>query len=258
MFCNCALHRRGVFKLAGGFAAALGLGVQRIAQAQPAPPALTGSGGPLPARGEFVVRGGHVLTMDVSLGDLPGGDVHVRDGAIVAVGTNISAPQRAGDRRSRHDRDAGLCRDSLASVVHRIAARSCAPTIRTRDISRPRSGSAAISRRRIPTSEYGSALPRDSLSGITTVHDWSHNTVSPAACRRRNSGAEGHRNPRPFLLRHRTRLPGRQDNGSRRSCPRPEGMERGRRDADVRRLPAHAGPSRHARLNSGRAVPHGV
>jgi hypothetical protein len=42
---------------------------------------MSGSGGALPARGEFVVRGGHVLTMDASLGDLPSGDVHVRDGA---------------------------------------------------------------------------------------------------------------------------------------------------------------------------------
>ena len=47
-----------------------------------------GSAGPsatLPARGEFVVRGAHVLSMDDTIGDLPSGDVHVRDGAIVAV-----------------------------------------------------------------------------------------------------------------------------------------------------------------------------
>jgi 5-methylthioadenosine/S-adenosylhomocysteine deaminase len=91
MFCSCGLHRRGVFKLAGGFAATLRLGLQS-AQAQGAPPTLSGTGGTLPARGEFVVRGGHVLTMDASLGDLPGGDVHVRDGAIVAVGVNLDAP----------------------------------------------------------------------------------------------------------------------------------------------------------------------
>src|SRR5262249_53896478 len=49
----------------------------------------------LPARGEFVVRGGYVLTMDPALGDLPRGDVHVRDGAIVAVGTDLAAPGAA-------------------------------------------------------------------------------------------------------------------------------------------------------------------
>ena len=49
----------------------------------------------LPARGELVVRGGYVLTMDPALGDLPRGDVHVRDGAIVAVGTDLAAPGAA-------------------------------------------------------------------------------------------------------------------------------------------------------------------
>ncbi len=46
----------------------------------------------LPQRGEFVVRSAHVLTMDAALGDLARGDVHVRDGAIVAVGTDLPAP----------------------------------------------------------------------------------------------------------------------------------------------------------------------
>jgi len=89
MFRGCGLHRRDVFGLAGGFAAALALSRLQPAKAQIAPPV---AGGALPARGEFVVRGGHVLTMDANLGDLPGGDVHVRDGAIVAVGANVNAP----------------------------------------------------------------------------------------------------------------------------------------------------------------------
>ena len=46
----------------------------------------------LPARGEFVVRGAHVLSMDDKIGDLPSGDVHVRDGAIVAVAASVNAP----------------------------------------------------------------------------------------------------------------------------------------------------------------------
>src|SRR4051794_36432347 len=85
MFCNCGLHRRGFFALAGGFAAALAVGRPKSAQAQ-------GAAGALPARGELVARGGHVLTMDASLGDVPAGDVHVRNGAIVGVGANIDAP----------------------------------------------------------------------------------------------------------------------------------------------------------------------
>jgi 5-methylthioadenosine/S-adenosylhomocysteine deaminase len=46
----------------------------------------------LPGRGEFVIRGAYVMTMDAALGDIPGGNVHVRDGSIVAVGKNVKAP----------------------------------------------------------------------------------------------------------------------------------------------------------------------
>lgn len=37
----------------------------------------------------ILVRGGHVLTMDTALGDLPVGDVLIEDGAIVAVGPDL-------------------------------------------------------------------------------------------------------------------------------------------------------------------------
>jgi 5-methylthioadenosine/S-adenosylhomocysteine deaminase len=45
----------------------------------------------LPARGEFLIRDAYVLTMDPALGDIPGGDVHVKNGNIVAVGKNLKA-----------------------------------------------------------------------------------------------------------------------------------------------------------------------
>ena len=48
--------------------------------------------GELPSRGEFVVRGAYVMTMDPALGDIPGGDVHVKNGEIIAVGKAIQAP----------------------------------------------------------------------------------------------------------------------------------------------------------------------
>jgi cytosine/adenosine deaminase-related metal-dependent hydrolase len=46
----------------------------------------------LPARTEFVVRNAYVMSMDPKIGDLPRGDVHVRNGLIVAVGPDLSAP----------------------------------------------------------------------------------------------------------------------------------------------------------------------
>jgi len=46
----------------------------------------------LPERGEFVIRDAYVMTMDADLGDIPGGDVHVRNGQIIAVGKGLNVP----------------------------------------------------------------------------------------------------------------------------------------------------------------------
>src|ERR1700691_3722242 len=40
----------------------------------------------------LLIRGGYVLTMD-SAGDVPGGDVHVRDGLIQSIGRNLEVPE---------------------------------------------------------------------------------------------------------------------------------------------------------------------
>src|SRR5436189_890069 len=58
-----------------------------------------GSAADLPQRGEFVVRNAHVLTMDAALGDVARGDVHVRNGAIVAVGPDLQTSATAIDGR---------------------------------------------------------------------------------------------------------------------------------------------------------------
>jgi cytosine/adenosine deaminase-related metal-dependent hydrolase len=41
---------------------------------------------------ELLIRNAYVLTMDAGVGDIAGGDVHIRDGAIAAVGRNLAAP----------------------------------------------------------------------------------------------------------------------------------------------------------------------
>src|SRR3990172_5166110 len=56
-----------------------------------AAPAQTGAGA-LPGRGEFVIRDAYVMTMDPDLGDIAPGQVHVRNGEIVAVGKEIQVP----------------------------------------------------------------------------------------------------------------------------------------------------------------------
>ena len=45
-----------------------------------------------PRGNEYVIRGGYIISMDRSAGDIPAGDVHVRGGTIVAVGPSIAAP----------------------------------------------------------------------------------------------------------------------------------------------------------------------
>ena len=43
-------------------------------------------------RSELLIRNGYVLTMDAGVGDIANGDVHLRGGAIAAVGRGLSAP----------------------------------------------------------------------------------------------------------------------------------------------------------------------
>jgi cytosine/adenosine deaminase-related metal-dependent hydrolase len=169
MFCNCGLHRRAV--LAGGLAALAVTGAQR-ARAQTAPPTA------LPARGEFIVRGGHVLTMDTGLGDLPGGDVHVRDGAIVAVGRNLDVPgAQAIDARDM------IVLPGFVETHWHLWCTALRQIVRADD---PKEGyfptTIRVGRHFTAQDSYIGVrlgVAEGLLSGITTVHDWSHNTVSP-------------------------------------------------------------------------------
>jgi 5-methylthioadenosine/S-adenosylhomocysteine deaminase len=83
--------RRGFVKGIAGASAAILAGPSAFrGQTPPSAAARRASG--LPGRGEYLVRNGHVLTMDAALGDIPGGDVHFRNGEIIAVGKNLKAP----------------------------------------------------------------------------------------------------------------------------------------------------------------------
>jgi cytosine/adenosine deaminase-related metal-dependent hydrolase len=81
----CNICRRGFLR----GTAAVGLSVLA------ATPPLTATGGSTLTRapqGEYLLRDATVITMDPALGVLSRGSVHVRDGAIVAVGASIEAP----------------------------------------------------------------------------------------------------------------------------------------------------------------------
>ena len=90
---DSTINRRGFVKGLAGVGVAGMAGASALAQGtSPTGQRSTAAPRRLPARGEFIVRRGYLLTMDESLGDIPDGDVHVRNGEILAVGTNLRAP----------------------------------------------------------------------------------------------------------------------------------------------------------------------
>jgi cytosine/adenosine deaminase-related metal-dependent hydrolase len=133
----------------------------------------------LPARGEFVVRGAHVLTMDPAIADLPVGDVHVRDGVIVAVGANVAAP--AAEVIDGRDT---ICIPGFVDTHWHLWTSAMRPLMR---LDNPQTGYFPVTSRLGPH-----MLPQDSYrgvrmglaealsAGITTVHNWAHNVRSPA------------------------------------------------------------------------------
>src|SRR5215207_1158233 len=63
-----------------------------FAAPKPAPKAASAPGPRLPARGNVVIRNAYVMTMERATGDIAKGDVHIREGAIIAVGQKLNAP----------------------------------------------------------------------------------------------------------------------------------------------------------------------
>jgi cytosine/adenosine deaminase-related metal-dependent hydrolase len=165
------IARRSLLGGAAAFGAAglLG-GIPARAQQSP-PPAL-------PDAGEFLIRGAYVISMDPAVGDLPNGDIHVRNGAIVAVGAGLKAP--------------------AAQVIEGRAMIACPGFVETHwhmwgAVARNMAGETEKTGY-FPFSRVLGALftPEDNArgvrlalaeglrSGITTVHNWSHNLLSPA------------------------------------------------------------------------------
>jgi cytosine/adenosine deaminase-related metal-dependent hydrolase len=154
----------------------------RGALAQAATPAAGGAGGAdyaLPARGEFVVRGAHVLSMDPNIGDLPTGDVHVRNGVIVAVAPSVTVSgAEIIDGRNR------ICMPGFVDTHWHMWTSALRPLIRLDD---PRYGYFPVTARLgalyTPEDSYRSVMlgiAQALSAGITTTHNWAHNVRSPA------------------------------------------------------------------------------
>jgi cytosine/adenosine deaminase-related metal-dependent hydrolase len=128
-------------------------------------------------RGEYLIKGGAVVSVDPEIGILPSGDVHVRDGAIVDVGEELSADGAEVIDASRMIVMPGLVEthfhmwSSLGRNFIMDGGFEYFPA---------KWATAAVYE---PEDFYRSVrlgLVDAVNSGITTVHNWSHNTRTPA------------------------------------------------------------------------------
>jgi 5-methylthioadenosine/S-adenosylhomocysteine deaminase len=135
-------------------------------------------GAPLPARGEFLIRGATVLTMDPAVPDLAAGDVHVRDGVIIAVAQKIEAPSaQVVDGASM------ICIPGfvdthfhLWNALFRLFIRADVPALGYFPVT------ARLGPLMGPEDSYRSVrlgAAEALAAGVTTLHNWAHNTRTP-------------------------------------------------------------------------------
>jgi cytosine/adenosine deaminase-related metal-dependent hydrolase len=133
----------------------------------------------LPARGEFVVRGAYVLSMDDRIGDFPTGDVHVRDGAIVAVAASVPAPGA-----QVIDGKGMICMPGFVDTHWHHWTTFLRPAMRADDPKKTYFPvTAAVGQHYTPDDSYHSvrlSLAEAIAGGVTTTHNWAHNVRSPA------------------------------------------------------------------------------
>lgn len=133
----------------------------------------------LPKRGSVLIRGAYVLTMDPLLGDLPSADILVRDGSIVAVGSALDvAPGTETIDATGMIALPGLIETHWhmwGSLARNMAGENTDsgyfPLSRVLGtLFNPEDNARGV---RLGLAE---AL----FSGVTTVHNWSHNLLEPA------------------------------------------------------------------------------
>lgn len=124
-------------------------------------------------RREFVIRNAYVITMDAVIGDLEKGDVHVRQGEIVAVGTQLTAP----NAQVINGQNTIVLPGLIDTHWHLWTA-----LFRSRSGDIQEQGYFPLSKRLgkgyTPEDVYHAtrlATAEALFSGITTVHDFNHN-----------------------------------------------------------------------------------
>jgi 5-methylthioadenosine/S-adenosylhomocysteine deaminase len=131
---------------------------------------------PAPSRGRILIKGGHVLTLDRTLGDISGADVLIEGSTIAAIGRNIDATDAEIVHASgmivmpgfidshRHTWQTALRSYLAQSNYYKIVLTILGPLYRPEDVY------------------IGNLLGATGAlnSGITTMLDWSHIINSPA------------------------------------------------------------------------------
>ena len=130
---------------------------------------------------ELLIKGGHVVTVDPDLDDLPVGDVLVTDGVIAAVGPSLapaSGDAEVIDAAGRLvipgmvDTHRHVWQGAIGSYTPQITGVGYGQAVLT-----------GISMRHSPDDVYAGTLwgALQALdAGITTIADWAHNDQSPA------------------------------------------------------------------------------
>jgi 5-methylthioadenosine/S-adenosylhomocysteine deaminase len=130
----------------------------------------------LPARGNVLVRGGYVMTMEPGQANISGGDVHLDNGAIVDIGANLAAPGA-----QLIDARGFIVMPGLIDTHWHMWT----TLLRNMSGDDPKHGyfpmTTALGKVVTPRDMYCGTLlaAAEALhSGITTVHDWCHNIVT--------------------------------------------------------------------------------
>jgi 5-methylthioadenosine/S-adenosylhomocysteine deaminase len=131
----------------------------------------------LPERAEVLIRGGHVMSMDPITGDVARGDVHLRNGEIVAVGRDLAAPAA-----EVIDGDGMIVLPGLVETHWHMWN----TLLRSMAVDEQKFGyfptSAGLGQHYLPSDMYqGTRLSAAEAlnAGITFVHDWCHNPRTP-------------------------------------------------------------------------------
>lgn len=164
------IHRRALLSGAAALGAVHALG-------SPARAAVSPSVANLPARGNVLIRNAYVMTMEPGQADLPAGDVHVENGAIVEVGVGLAAPgARVIEGKGfivlpgMVDTHWHMWTTLLRNMSGIDRAHGYFPM------------TTALGKVYTPKDMYYGTLlsAAEALhSGITTVHDWCHNIMTP-------------------------------------------------------------------------------